>query len=109
MGFGVWSELIDDSRTKRKTIALNNASRDKDADGKKHSKILKEEMYILLQVMMEKGRILLLNDEEIKASLMSIQHDDGKIFGSNAHITEGIIRAVWLAEKAKGLKLFCVY
>ncbi|KKK85762.1 hypothetical protein LCGC14_2770050, partial [marine sediment metagenome] len=46
VGFGVWSELMNDDRTKRKTIALNNASRTVDKDGVKSKKILKEEINI---------------------------------------------------------------
>ena len=45
-------------------------------------------------------------NNEVRASLASIQHDEGKIFGSNSHITEGIIRAVWLASKNKDLNIF---
>lgn len=107
LGFGVWSELITDERTKRKVIALNNASRPTNKDGTKSKKLLKEEMYLNLLNLMEKGKILLLNDDEIIESLKSIQHDEGKIFGGYSHITEGIIRAVWLAEKEKGLNIFC--
>jgi len=106
VGFGVWSELMTDDRTKRKTEALNNASRIIDKDGLRHKKILKEEMYINLQILMETNQIKLLNNDEVKASLASIQHDEGRIFGSNSHITEGIIRAAWLAEKEKGLNIF---
>jgi hypothetical protein len=106
VGFGVFSELLKDSKTKRKTIALNNASRDVDEEGNKSRKLLKEEMYYNLQVLMENGKIQLLDDDEIKASLASIQHDEGKIFGAYSHITEGIIRAVWLATKDKSLNIF---
>jgi len=106
LGFGVWSELINNDYTKRKTTALNNASREIDSDGRKHKRILKEEMYINLKVLMEQKKIQLFDDDEIKASLASIQHEDGKIFGSNAHITEGIIRAAWLAEKDKSLNIY---
>ena len=106
VGFGVWSELMDNEKTKFKTVALNNASRPVDKEGVKSKKILKEEMYINLQVIMENSKIKLLDDDEVKDSLASIQHDEGKIFGSNSHITEGIIRAVWLATKAKGLNIF---
>lgn len=101
IGFGVWSELMEDNRTKRKTIALNASSRPTDAEGKKSKRILKEEMYIYLQVLMENKMIKLLDDDEVIASLASIQHDDGKIFGSYSHITEGIIRAVWLTKKKR--------
>ena len=106
IGFGVYSELMKDERTRRKTEGLNNASRDIDKDGIRSKKLLKEEMYINLQVLGEKKKIKLLNDDEVKASLSSIQHDEGKIFGSYSHVTEGIIRAVWLATKNKDLNIF---
>ena len=102
IGFGVWSELMNSS-AKRKVVALNNSSRPTDKEGKKTKKILKEEMYINLVVYAEKRKIKLLNDSEVKDSLRTIQHDEGIIFGSNAHITEGIIRALWLLENSKNL------
>lgn len=109
VGFGVFSELMQDNKTKRKTVALNNSSRPTDKDGKKSRKILKEEMYLNLLTEMEQGRILLLDDDEIINSLSSIQHDEGRIFGSYSHIAEGIIRAVWLSVKDKTLNImaFC--
>jgi hypothetical protein len=106
LGFGVFSELLNEDQTKRKTIALNNASREKDYKDETEKKLLKEEMYINLLTLMENGKIKLLDDDEVKESLSSIQHDEGKIFGSNSHITEGIIRAAWLASKDKSLNIF---
>jgi hypothetical protein len=105
IGFGVLSELLGEESTKRKTIALNNASRVKDSNEEK-KKLLKEEMYLCLLTLMEQERVLFLDDDEVKASLRSIQCDEGIIFGSYSHIAEGIIRAVWLAEKEKGLNMF---
>lgn len=109
VGFGVFSELMQHPKTKRKTIALNNASRELEHDGSKSKKILKEEMYLNLLVLMENEKILLLDDDEVKASLESIQHEDGQIFGSYSHVAEGIIRAAWLAVKDKTLNImaFC--
>lgn len=109
IGFGVWSELMNNDETRLKTIALNNSSRAIDKEGKKSKRILKEEMYINLQVLGENNKIQLLKDDEVIASLASMQHDEGKIFGSNSHITEGIIRAVWLAEKDKHLNIWVDY
>ena len=107
VGFGVYSELMNNDSTKRITDPLNNASRETNLDGTKSKKLLKEEMYINLLSYMENHKIKLLDDDEVKASLSSIQHDeDGKIFGSDSHITEGIIRALWEATKDKSLKLF---
>jgi len=109
VGFGVFSELLENKKTRRKTEALNNASRSLDKEDKKKKKLLKEEMYINLMVLMENNQIKLLDDDEVKASLASIQSDEGKIFGGNSHITEGIIRAVWEATKDKTLNImaFC--
>ena len=106
IGFGVFSELMNNDETKRKTTPLNNSSRDLDQEGNKSKKLLKEEMYLNLQILMEKGEIKLLDDDEVKASLASIQHDEGKIFGSYSHVAEGIIRAAWLATKDKKLDLY---
>lgn len=106
VGFGVYSELMENEETKRKTIALNNASRPTDREGKKLKRILKEEMYLNLLSLMENDKIELIDDDEIKLSLSSIQHDEGKIFGSYSHITEGIIRAAWMASQDKDLNIF---
>jgi len=73
----------------------------------KKFKIKEDEDIIEETIYSEDFREQLLDDDEIIASLSSIQHDeDGKIFGSYSHITEGIIRAAWLAEKEKGLNIF---
>jgi hypothetical protein len=115
VGFGVYSELMNNDETKRKTLALNNASRPIDKDGEKSKKLLKEEMYFNLLMLMETKKIKLLDDDEIKASLNSIQYEivirekektKTRIFGSYSHITEGLIRAAWLAEKDKSLNIF---
>ena len=106
VGFGVFSELMKEEKTKRKTYALNNASRTIDKDGEKNKKLLKEEMYLNLLSLMENNKIVLLDDDEVKDSLRSIQHEDEKIYGSNSHIVEGIIRACWLASEDKSLKPF---
>lgn len=115
VGFGVYSELMNNEETKRKTLALNNASRPLDKDGEKSKKLLKEEMYFNLLMLMETKKIKLLDDDEIKASLNSIQYEivirekektKTRIFGSYSHITEGLIRAAWLAEKDKSLNIF---
>jgi len=107
IGFGVYSELMNDMSIRRKVIPLNNASRPTDYEGKKSRKLLKEEMYYNLLALMEQRRIRLLKDDEVIASLLSMQIDeDGRVFGSNSHISEGIIRGVWCAEKQKGLNIF---
>lgn len=106
IGFGVWCELMENVQTKRKTVALNNASRPTDReDGRK--RLLKEEMYENLIMLGEQGRLRLLDDADLKASLSSIQCEDNEIFGSDSHYTEAVIRACWLAEQSKDLNIFC--
>lgn len=110
IGFGVFCELLDNPKTKRKTIALNNASRDKERDLEtgemKEKKLLKEEMYVNLKMLGEQKRLKLFNDDELRASLASIQYEGDKIFGSDSHYTEATMRACWLAEKDKSLNIF---
>lgn len=107
MGFGVFSELMDKDQTKRKTEALNNASRQTTRDGSKSKKLLKEEMYLNLLSLMENKKIKLLDDDEIIASLSSVQYEeDGRVFASYNHPVESIIRGVWEASKDKTLNIF---
>lgn len=117
VGFGVWCNLLRESKTKNKTIPLNNASRQTDNYGEKSTKLLKEEMYQLTKAFMENGILELLNDDEVKYSLKTIYREeikvDGKktvvkIWGRNSHITEGIIRAVWVAYQDKTLEPFAI-
>lgn len=115
VGFGVFSELLNNNTTKRKTTALNNASREINSDGDKKKKLLKEEMYLHFLSLIEQEKIKLLNDDEIVASLKSLQYEleikkgkesEFRIFGNYTHIVEGLIRATWLI-KNKRLRLFC--
>lgn len=117
-GFGVFCELLENYKTKRKTKALNNASRPTDSEGKKTRKLLKEEMYFSLLSLMEKGDIKLLDDESIVESLKSVQYEpviregrgaEFRIFGNYTHVVEGIIRAVWLATQDKSLNIWCAF
>lgn len=111
---GLGSPILDfmmlENKLKRKTIGLNNASRLVTIDGKA-KRLLKEDMYGNLKIMMEQGLIRIPEDEELWRSLMSIQFEvdkdtkNIKIFGRYSHITEGLIRATWLV-KAKGLRLY---
>jgi len=112
-GFGVFSELLTDDRTKRKVIAINNASRPLNRDETQSKRILKEDLYMHLLTLMHQGKIELLDDDEVRASLASVQYEyirkKGqktvfRIFGNYTHITEGIIRGVWpMIEKNLGI------
>lgn len=104
VGFGVFSELIANEETKRKTIPLNNAQRPLDNRDEKRKRILKEDLYMNLLKMMERGRIQLLDDPEIRESLKSCKfeyHEKSKkliITSTYNHPVESLIRAAWDAE-----------
>jgi len=114
-GAGVFDNLIREETTRRKTIALNNASKPLDKDGNKSKKILKEDMYMNLLYLLEKRKLKLLNDDDLILSLKSMQYEyvtkEGRetklrIFGAFSHHAEGLIRAAWLAEKDKDLNIW---
>ncbi len=108
MGVGVLDILLGNSNTADKVVGLNNQKRDIDAE-EGHKPLLKEDMYNYLLVGGEQGKIHLLKDDELIASLKSIQweftNNKTRIHGTYSHITEGIIRAYYLT-KSKGLKCF---
>ncbi len=103
MGVAVFDQLLQEDTTKRKVVAINNAKRSLERDTNRSKKLLKEDLYNNLLRMMELSKVLLLNDDEVKLSLRSIQaeySDTGvlKIWGSQSHITEGLIRACWCVK-----------
>ena len=74
-----------------------------------------------LLALLEQGRLKLLNNDNIKLSLRSLQYEytfdkdtygniikKFRIFGNYTHIAEGLIRAAWLA-KEKSIKLWVDY
>ena len=99
MGITVCDLLREDPANKRKVVEINNASRPYNLEeGRK--KILKEDLYMNLLRLMEKGEIVLLDDDNLKSSLRCIQAEHNAqtgrlhISGSESHIVEGLIRAV---------------
>ena len=118
LGVGIFDRMIQNSLTRVKTHAMNNRQISIDSDGKKMQRIFKEDMYDNLRNMMEKGEIMLLDDDNVKLSLSSIiieipKEETGiskiKIWGNYSHIVEGLIRAAWLAKKEKTLNLWVRY
>lgn len=103
MGITICDLLREDSANKNKVVEINNASRIYDRDDHKR-RIVKEELYNNLKKLMERGEIQLLDDDEVKASLKSIQAEHHKetgrlkIWGSYSHIAEGLIRAAWCVK-----------
>lgn len=102
------------SEIKRKVVALNNRDVSLDSEDETQ-RLFKEDMYFKLRALMESNVIKLLDDEELKLSLKSIQmeiikEDTGKprmrVFSNFGHICEGIVRAVWLATEDKRLDLW---
>lgn len=117
LGVGIYDRLLANVLTKRKVIPMNNRSISLDRDQKKQQRIFKEDMYENLLNMMEKGEIKLLNDDNLRLSLKSVQFEfvefkgitKVKIFGNYTHIVEGLVRAAWLVKKEKINKLQISY
>lgn len=109
LGVGVFDVLVDDEQTRRKIVAINNATRVINYREDKRKHLLKEDLYANLLRLMEQGRIKLFESPEVMLSLKSVQaeYDNGKlkIFGSYTHIAEALIRAAW-AEKDKSLNIW---
>lgn|SRR3990167_2875054 len=116
LGVSIYDHLLNNPETRRKVIAINNRAIALDKEGKKKQRLLKEDLYDNLRSMMEKREILLLNDDNLKASFRSVQIEltEGavtkvRIFGDYTHIVESIIRAAWLAKKEKKKEFFITY
>ena len=109
VGAGVFDALLRNNQVKRKIVGLTNARRNIDTE-EKTKLLLKEEMYNTLTRMMERGEIKLLDDDEVKASLNSMQYEytdkgDMRISGIDSHIAEGLVRAAYLT-KNKSLNIY---
>lgn len=109
-GSGVFDILLEENSTRRATIPIDNAKKSLDWKDERQKRLLKEDLYNNLLRLMEQEKIKLLDDDEIKMSLKSIQVDekeDGsmQIWGDYDHIAEGLIRAAW-AKKDKSLNIY---
>jgi len=102
IGAGVFDYLITDDDLKHKTIAIDNSKQilDKDGKGRKLQKTVK---YSYLKMLMETGKLHLLDNPGIFQSYKSVQYaytNDSlgtrhlKIFGNYTHIVEGDANAV---------------
>ena len=114
LGVGIMDHLLRYEDTRREVVSINNRTRPLDRFGKRSTRLLKEDLYEHLLYLMETGKILLLDDDNIKASLRSIQaefivKDDEvsqyKIFGNYSHCVEALIRSCWIA-KEKNLNIW---
>ncbi len=113
LGVGIYDHLLQNPLTKRKVIPMNNRKLILDRDGTSQS-LFKEDMYDNFRSMLDHGELLLLDDDSVQNSLRSVQielREDShgttkvKIHGNDTHITEGLIRAAWLAKKEKSKKI----
>lgn len=114
VGWGVYSELINDSETRNSVIDLNASKKAVSKDGKQKKAIMQSDMYHNLKVLMERRKIFFLKDDQLIASLLSIQRDigdDGKEYfhGNNKHITEALNRMAWpMQQKDLKLKVYSI-
>ena len=109
LGAGVLDVLLKVDNIKRKVKGINNASKSIDREDKRR-RLLKEDLYTNLLSLMQQEKILLLDHDELKRSMQSIQFEyteDGnlKIHGRYSHICEAAIRAAWCVYE-KGLSIY---
>lgn len=115
-GGGVGGGVIDQCREmpslKERILDLNNAMKWRDEKTETTSKnLLKVDMHVNLQRLMEQKKVILLSDEDLIHSLKSVMFEyteDGQmhIFATDNHIVEGVTRGVWICEKSKSLNLW---
>jgi hypothetical protein len=107
LGVSVLDHLRNIPGMKNRIIPMNNRKIVIDKDSAEQ-RLFKEDLYESLKSLMEHDEIVLLNNDDIKNSLRSVQfeivkdlHDSPKsrIFGKDTHIVEGIVRGVYLANQ----------
>lgn len=112
VGGSVTDILID--KLGRKVMGLNNASKRISVQGEeKKQGIFKEDLYSNTLMLMETGKLKLINDLALLKSMKSITYEYGetktsrklKIFGDYSHITEALVRACWCL-KERGLDIY---
>ena len=111
LGVGIFDFLKRIPIIRKKVIDLDNKKHVEDHLGEKISSTLKEAMYATVLMLGEQGKLELLDDDEIRLSLASVQEEYVKKEGqrtkikiySTQHkfsdIIEGIVRAVYLANQ----------
>lgn len=110
LGVGLLDFLMR-SKVRNKVVPLSNMSRPLDHLGEKKKVLAKEDMYQNLLAMLESGKLKLLDDDNVRASLKSVQYEYSteenstnriKIF-SNPHnlsdIVEALMRSAYLANQ----------
>ena len=112
IGVGVFDWLMFDDETKGITEAIDNSKQIMSKDGKTR-KLQKTLKYSYFKMMMETGKLHLLDEPSVFQSFKSVQYaytNDSlgtrhlKIFGNYTHIAEGATNGAWGA-KTKHLNL----
>lgn len=109
VGGGVMDVLLEDNSLRRLVIGLNNAKRSIDREDKKKA-IFKEDLYSNALILMEAGKLDMINDLLLMKSLKSITFEytsdrNIKISGNYSHLAEAFVRVCW-SVRDKGLNIF---
>jgi len=114
LGVGVYDNLMIVAEIGYKLKAMNNRSIALDKEGKKKQTLHQMDFYNRFKALGQEGKLKLLNDDGVIASLRSIrltipkgdkeQQTKLKIIGNDLHIMEGMVRGVELARKGKVIK-----
>lgn len=111
---GLGGAVLDQMKEKlgtRRIVGLDNSSKGIQVAGEeKRTKIMKEDLYSNLLMLLETKRIKLISDLDLLRSLKSITFEYTsnrkiKIFGVYSHLTEALVRACWCL-KDKGLSIY---
>ena len=104
-------EMMQDKLGRRRVIGLNNASKRIQVQGEEKKRgIFKEDLYSNVLLLLESGKLELIDDLDLLRSLKSITFEYTadkkiKITGPYSHLTEALVRACWCL-KERGLKLY---
>jgi hypothetical protein len=100
-------DQLQDRLGKRRVVGLDNSSRSVQVEGEdRRSRILKEDLYAHTLMLMETGKLELINDLDLLRSMKSITFEYTadkrvKIFGAYSHLTEALVRACWCLHKPR--------
>lgn len=104
-------DQLQDKLGKRRVVGLDNSSKGVQVAGdEKRVKILKEDLYSNVLMLLETKKLELISDLSLLRSMKSITFEytaDKKLrlFGNYSHLTEALVRACWCL-KERGLKLY---
>jgi len=117
LGVSILDHLLENSQTRTKVVAINNRAISTERDGSRKQRLLKEDLYSNLLMLMQQNKIKLLDDEGLIESLRSVQYEyvtqedrptKIRIFSTPhnlSDIVEALIRAAW-CSKYKSLNIW---